>query len=211
MNEQTSASKKITLGLALSWIFGSLFTIGGIGQLFINPLIGIVFLVIASVILPPAINYIEKKWNIQLSGGLKAVIIIVGLIIVGSFSEKTNINTPQKQVNYQQSNTYIKESKSVKNGTVSQINALAKAKQYLSVMAFSYNGLIQQLEYDQFSNADAKYGVDNCGADWNEQAAKKAKNYMNTMAFSRGGLIDQLKFDGFTEAQAKYGADAVGL
>lgn len=95
--------------------------------------------------------------------------------------------------------------------TVSQKNAVAKAKSYLNYTAFSHDGLVDQLEYDQFSHADAVYGADNSGANWNEQAAKKAKAYMEYSAFSRGSLIDQLKYDKFTQAQAEYGADSVGL
>lgn len=95
--------------------------------------------------------------------------------------------------------------------TVSQKNALAKAKSYLNYTAFSHDGLVAQLEYDQFSHADAVYGADNSGANWNEQAAKKAKAYMEYSAFSRGSLIDQLKYDQFTQTQAEYGANAVGL
>ena len=78
-------------------------------------------------------------------------------------------------------------------------------------MAFSHDGLIAQLEFEKFSNEDAIYGADNCGANWNEQAAKKAKAYLDTMAFSRDGLIVQLEFDKFTNEQAVYGVDKVGL
>ncbi len=95
--------------------------------------------------------------------------------------------------------------------TVSQKNAVRKAKSYLDYSAFSYGGLIAQLEYEQFSHADAVYGADNSGANWNEQAAKKAKSYMEYSAFSRSGLIDQLKYEKFTQEQAEYGASAVGL
>ncbi len=95
--------------------------------------------------------------------------------------------------------------------TVSQKNAVAKAKSYLGYSAFSHDGLIAQLEYEQFSHADAVYGADNSGANWNEQAAKKAKSYMEYSAFSRGSLIAQLEYDKFTQAQAEYGANAVGL
>ncbi|MCI9366836.1 MAG: hypothetical protein HFF19_00935 [Oscillospiraceae bacterium] len=94
--------------------------------------------------------------------------------------------------------------------TMGQRNALAKAKDYLSIMAFSYSGLIDQLEYEGYTTEEATYGADNCGADWNEQAAKKAQDYIDLMAFSKQGLIDQLKYEGFTQAQAEYGAAAVG-
>jgi len=95
--------------------------------------------------------------------------------------------------------------------TVSQKNAVSKAKDYLSVEAFSHDGLVSQLEYDQFSTADATYGADNSNGDWNAQAAKKAQEYMSTESFSRQGLIDQLEYDKFTPDQATYGVNAVGL
>ena len=41
--------------------------------------------------------------------------------------------------------------------------------------AFSRKGLIEQLEYEGFSNDDATYAVDHCGADWNEQAVARLK------------------------------------
>ncbi len=56
--------------------------------------------------------------------------------------------------------------------TSGQRNALSSAKSYLSVMAFSYEGLIEQLEYEGYSNSEAKYAADNCGADWYEQAVR---------------------------------------
>lgn len=96
------------------------------------------------------------------------------------------------------------------SATLGEKNALAKAKSYLGIMAFSYSGLKEQLEYEGFTSSEATYGVDNCNANWNEQAAKKAKSYMDTMAFSRDSLIKQLKYEGFTDAQAEYGAKAVG-
>lgn len=65
-------------------------------------------------------------------------------------------------------------------------------------MAFSRSGLIDQL------------GAANCGADWNEQAAKKAASYLEFISFSREGLIEQLEFEGFTHEQAVYGVTAVG-
>jgi len=95
--------------------------------------------------------------------------------------------------------------------TVSQKNALNKAKSYISFTGFSRDGLVDQLVFDQFSNADATYGADNVGANWNEQAAKKAKSYMEHSSFSRGGLIDQLQYEKFTLEQANYGANSVGL
>ena len=91
--------------------------------------------------------------------------------------------------------------------SVGKQNALRQANQYLNAMAFSYSGLIEQLEYEGYSTEDATYAVDHCGADWNEQAAKKAEEYLNTMSFSRSGLIEQLEYEGFTHDQAVYGVN----
>jgi spermidine/putrescine-binding protein len=85
------------------------------------------------------------------------------------------------------------------------------AKQYLDYTAFSRQGLIQQLEHDDYSTEDATFAVDSITVDWNAQAAKAAKQYLDYTAFSHGGLIEQLEHDGYTPAQAAYGVAAVGL
>ena len=77
-------------------------------------------------------------------------------------------------------------------------------------MPFSYEGLIDQLEYEGFTHSEAVYGADNCGADWNEQAAMMAESYLDILPFSRSELIGQLEFEGFTHAQAVYGAEQNG-
>ena len=69
---------------------------------------------------------------------------------------------------------------------------------------------MSQLEYEQYTHEEAVYAVDNCGADWNEQAARSAKEYLDIMSFSREGLIEQLEFDGFTNEQAVYGVEQNG-
>ena len=94
--------------------------------------------------------------------------------------------------------------------SVSKQNALKSAKSYLKISAFSREGLIGQLEYEEFSNEDAVYAVDNCGADWNEQALKSAKSYLKYSSFSYKGLKNQLEYEEFTSEQAKYAVDNCG-
>ena len=91
-----------------------------------------------------------------------------------------------------------------------QKNALRAAQSYLDLSAFSYTGLIEQLEFEGYDTADATFAADNCGADWNEQAARSAKSYLELTAFSRDGLIEQLEFEGFTHEQAVYGVEQNG-
>jgi Host cell surface-exposed lipoprotein len=97
--------------------------------------------------------------------------------------------------------------------TASEASAVQDAQQYLSTVGgFSQSGLIQQLEYDQFSAADATFAVNYINPNWNTEAAQDAQNYMNTVGgFSCGSLLQQLEYDGFTQSQAEYGTNSVGL
>jgi hypothetical protein len=95
--------------------------------------------------------------------------------------------------------------------TVSQKNAVKMAKDYLNAMPFSRQGLIRQLEYEGFSNADATYGVDYSGANWMIQAEKMAQSYLKAMPFSWQGLINQLLYEGFSNEEAVHGVNSVGL
>lgn len=117
-----------------------------------------------------------------------------------------NITTQPTQTTTQ---TPPVEEKSDK-ATIGEKNALSKALSYLDVLAFSYSGLIKQLEYEGYTHQESVYGVDNCGANWNEQAALKAQSYLDVMAFSKDGLIEQLEYEGFTREQAEYGVQTVG-
>lgn len=95
--------------------------------------------------------------------------------------------------------------------TTGEKNALQSAKDYLNYLGgFSYEGLVEQLEFEGYTHSEAVYAADNCGADWKEQAAIKAKQYLDVMSFSRQGLIEQLEFEGFTYGQAVYGVEQNG-
>jgi hypothetical protein len=104
-------------------------------------------------------------------------------------------------------------------GTVSELEAQTAAENYLSDgQGFSRQGLIDQLDSsfgNNFSVADATWGVDHSDANWDAQAVDCAKGYMNDgQGFSRQGLIQQMTSaygNKFTEAQAEYAANAVGL
>ncbi|MFH8249545.1 Ltp family lipoprotein [Microbacterium sp. B2969] len=95
--------------------------------------------------------------------------------------------------------------------TLGHEQAVAKARDYLSVMAFSRSGLIDQLELNDFSTEDATFAVDYIAPDWNAQAALKAQSHLDVKPFSRQGLIDQLVFDGFSQAEAEFGVAQAGL
>ena len=122
-------------------------------------------------------------------------------------TEESDENNSNSNDNSNLNESTTKESAEV---SISKKNALKRARSYLNSSAFSRDGLIDQLEFEKYSNEDAVYAVDNCGADWNAQALKKAKSYLNSSAFSYKGLVDQLEFEKFTTEQATYGVDNCG-
>lgn len=99
--------------------------------------------------------------------------------------------------------------------------AVKSAQSYLKYMAFSRNGLLDQLtsQYgEQFTQEEAEYAISylelNALVDWNEQAVKSAQSYLKYMAFSRKGLIKQLSSEygeQFTEEQAEYAVSYLEL
>lgn len=145
-----------------------------------------------------------KKKPIHKRGWFLVMILIVGFGMIGVDSQGND-----QEVSLS-SNENISETTTLK-GTSSQQNAVRDAIRYLENSAFSKRGLIGQLEYEGYSTADATYGANNSGANWNEQAEKSAKSYLENSAFSRAGLIDQLEYEGFTTAQATHGVNFVGL
>lgn len=161
-------------------------------------------------------------------------IVILGLIVLGLIfgedEETTTVSNESEQISQTENETVptvIEEENKKENSveipreeqkeetnpslTLAQQNAIGTAQNYLDFTAFSKQGLIKQLEFDKFSNEDAKFAVENIKVDWNEQAVKSGKNYLDFTSFSRDGLIDQLLFDGFTKEQATFAVDQIGL
>ena len=137
----------------------------------------------------------KEKKNKQIIGiavALVAVIVIAG--VVNSNSQRRNYAKSNSNYNYD----YSYSGGSTSYAKTGKEGALNKAKSYLNSSAFSYTGLIEQLEYEGFSNSEATYGADNCGANWKDQALKKAKSYLTSSAFSESGLQEQLEYEGIT-------------
>ena len=131
-------------------------------------------------------------------------LIVIANVVSGCSKNSTSSNTS----NSDSSTSNVQNSGPVE--TLSETNARGSAAAYLDSGAFSRSGLIDQLKYEGYSTADATYGVDAQGADWNEEAALSAKEYLNSGSFSASELYDQLVYEGFTSSQASYGVHAVG-
>lgn len=127
-----------------------------------------------------------------------------GTILLTVFNGKIQRNAFSGEAQYKSIEMILAEA------TVGERNAYKSAQSYLSFAAFSYSGLVKQLEYEKYTHSEAVFAADNCGADWYEQAAKCAEQYLKFSSFSRDGLIDQLMYEGFTQAEAMYGASENG-
>jgi hypothetical protein len=145
------------------------------------------------------------------------IAVVAGLIIagIGSSGKKTDSASSTQSVATSTPSPSASKAASATPAapamSVAQQQAVKKAQSYLNSSAFSRLGLIGQLEFEQFTTADATFAVDYVNPNWNEQAAKKAQSYLKSSSFSRQGLIGQLEFEKFTHEQAVYGVTAVGL
>lgn len=145
----------------------------------------------------------------------KRFIIPIALVALFGFSVASNpggSDAPQTEssVTAPESSETTETQEEAVTETIGQKNARESAESYLDFSAFSRQGLIDQLEYEEFTTEDAEYAVDVLEVDWNAQAAKSAESYLEFSAFSREGLIDQLVFEGFTQEEAEFGVTAVG-
>ena len=153
----------------------------------------------------------DDGWELDGGSGAELAQIFVGdTSALANGLDETEPQADEPEANEPQANTPQTDTNAASGVTVSQQNALESAQSYLKFSHFSYTGLIDQLEYEEFSTEDATWAADNCGADWNEQALGSARDYLEFSAFSYTGLIGQLEYEGFTSEQATYAADNCG-
>lgn len=202
------------------------------------PIMSIVGIILGAIaVILAGIGLLRKRPRMLVGSVLAVVALVLGIIftsiyapVLGSVSTTAeNAATtpavtvapaaPASSAPSTPTSTPTKTKPSTPAATVSQMQALAAAKNYLSDgQGFSEKSLTQQLTAkvaNGFDEADAEWAVAHSGADWNAQAVMAAKNYMSDgQGFSRTSLIQQLTSsfgNGFTEAQAEYAVDKVGL
>lgn len=151
----------------------------------------------------------SEGWNISVSYEGNNIMRIE----IDAPSEDDAASTTTQQPTVQQKEPAEKEPVEEKTAepkvTKGEKNALDSALSYLDYSAFSKSGLKDQLEYEGYTESEIEYAVENCGANWKEQAALMAQEYLDYSSFSRQELIDQLEFEGFTSEQAEYGVSRV--
>ena len=157
------------------------------------------------------------KLNKKMLGLITAGVLFVG-VACGTEEDTTQVvedsNAKVEEQSENAKDTAKKEEKET-DIPMEYKQALKSAENYIDMMAFSKEGLYDQLtsEYaDQFTEEAAKYAIENLDVDWKEEAVESAENYLDTMSFSKDGLYDQLTSeygDQFTEEEAQYAVDKV--
>lgn len=164
------------------------------------------------------INYCLKQcnvdWNEQAEGQARAYLESASSDLTSEELKNMlkNVGYTDFQINY--ALNAIENDKDISyedTPTSNEQNALREASQYLSTSQhFSKSELKNQLKYEGYTDAESEYAVNNCNADWNEQAAGSAQDYINILSLSRDELMEQLEYDGFTNSQISYALSAVG-
>lgn len=204
-NERTIPSKKITVALILSWIFGIFFTLIGIIAVFSDPIPGIIMLVMAAVLLPPVNTLVDEKWKFHLSGGMKVVIVFIGFIILGS-----TVDTSKQQSNHEQ----LQKDQSVSNTKLQKNEGKQREEQPQTV---DNEKLVETEIISTFDEKRDEISEEKSKPDEEEtipaeyiSALKKATMYANTMHMSKQGIYDQLTSEygeKFPAVAAQYAID----
>lgn len=129
-------------------------------------------------------------------------IVLVGLLMCSALVDTANdvtANAPGASTSAPSDPGFSKEAQ----------EAIESANTYLTLTAFSKEGLQKQLKFDGYSAAMAKFAVNRAEADWNAEAVESAQNLLDLSGFSRVALEKQLKFNGFTEDQVTYALNKV--
>lgn len=150
IEEQNKEVKKVTLGLILGWGLGVLVAISGITLLFSQPITGVLLLLLAIVLLPPANKFVADKFNFSISGGLKFILIVVLLGIIGASMGTSDSSAPEQDIEAgPTAMDQPSEKPSEKSGDqqvqsppqpTSPPQQVAPSKSYVQVFTFSGNG-----------------------------------------------------------------------
>jgi len=89
INETPKEKRKIGVGYILGCIFGVLFLLAALGAgIDVQILPAILLFIAAIMVLPPTWNEINKKMNVTITGGVKAIIVIVLIFAAGAMMDE---------------------------------------------------------------------------------------------------------------------------
>ena len=93
-------------------------------------------------------------------------------------------------------------------GTVKEKNATKAAIKELNGYIFSSQKEIEdQLKENGYTADEIKFAMDNCGADWKEQAIIQAMMHLAAGGNSKANVISVMKYEGYSDEYAEYAAN----
>ena len=81
---------------AIKWICGILLLLTGLPQLLLSPAFGAILVFIGLFLIPPILDFVEKRLNSKIPTTGKYLIVIGGLFLAGSVVKKTETSGNQK-------------------------------------------------------------------------------------------------------------------
>ena len=110
-------TKQITLGLIIGWILGVLAAITGVTMIFSEPVPGILFILLALVVMPPVSKIVKEKFNFSLSGGMKVVLAIILLGMIGASIDSGSVSSTSSVTNSTGENNQQQETAAAESQT----------------------------------------------------------------------------------------------
>jgi hypothetical protein len=126
-NEKGDKPKRnLTLTGVIAWVLGICSLLAGITYIASNILAGLLYILVAVILIPPVIRAVQNKLNFNLSRGLKIGIVLILFVIIG-----VNMSSP--------STSSVPENNTSNTNTGKQ-EVKATPKEYVEVFSFSGNG-----------------------------------------------------------------------
>lgn len=116
--------KKITVGFIFSWVFGVLFLLAGAVTIATSPISGIIIVLCSAMIIPYFNKLIAEKLNVEISGGIKFILIIIIFVAIGfSTTNTTKDIFYSNQVDQSQVDTVIGEDSKVQEDSIQPVES----------------------------------------------------------------------------------------
>ena len=156
----------------------------------------------AAVLLPPVNKLVDEKWKFHLSGGMKAVVIIIGFIIFGSTIDTSKQQSNQSSVQQKQPVSNTKQKKDEIKPTEEQPKTANNEKPVETEKTEIIPTPDKKPESTKKATVPAEY----------RSALAKADSYANDQHMSKKGLYNQLTSEygeQFSKEAAQYAVDNI--
>mgnify|MGYP001168860664 CR=1 FL=1 len=140
------------LYIAANWIFGGVFLLAGLLIIFQTPLVGLTFIAISLLLIPPIRNFIYKKTNKEIPVKVRGALIFVLFIAAGVFINQDEDRQAQ-ELKAQQQREQAEEVARIKQQKIKHFNT--NRDQIISVVSEA----LSAKEYQLAVNESGKYLV----------------------------------------------------